>query len=210
MILLAFELDDEIARPDDARDHPDPVTLFLEVGALLDVRFEVRDVPFGIEALGHDTLETGRVECIAQGLAGFVGRAERMRRRVVHERETSEAAVEPAFLVKPGCDVDCAILRRRRLGQRPGDLQPVDHAHRAVEPAPGRLGVGVGADDDRLAGVAGSADHVAGAVDAGIQSRLLQSATEPAPGIEIDRRERGPHHPGPASPELAQTSQIRD
>jgi len=40
MILLALEIDGEVARADDARDHADPVAFLLEVGSLLDVRFE--------------------------------------------------------------------------------------------------------------------------------------------------------------------------
>ena len=148
-----------------------------------------------------------------RGQTGAVGRVEcveRVGRRPAHEREAPEAAEEPTLLVEPGCDVDRAVLRRRRLGQRPRDLDPVDHAHRAVEPASGRLGIGVGADEHRLAGIAGSSDDVAGPVDAGIEPRLLQPPAEPVPGFDIDRRERRPHHSDPAGPELPQSLQIGD
>ena len=187
VVLLAFELHGEVARPDDAGDHSDPVPFLFEIRTLLDVRLQVGDVPFGVEALRRNAVEPGRAQRFAQGQAGAVRRVGRVGWRVAHEREASEAAEEPAFLVEPRCDVDREVLRRRRPGQRPRDLESADHAHRAVEPASGRLGIGVGADDHRPAGVAGPADNVAGPVDAGIESRFLQSPAKPVPRFEVDR-----------------------
>ena len=167
-------------------------------------------MPVRVETLRRNAVETGLAERIAPGQRGVVGRGECIRRSFTDEREAPEASAEPAFLVEPGRHIDSAILRRRRLGQRPGDFEPVDDAHRTVKPASGRLGIGVGADDHRLSGIAGSADDVTGAVDSGIESGLGESAAEPVSGFDVDRRERGPHHTAPAGPELSQAFQIGD
>ena len=187
--------------------------LVLEPGTLLDVRFEVGDMPLGVEALRRDSLEPGLAQCLPQRHPGAVGRIERIERtgrRLTDEGEAAEAAAEAAFLVEPGCDIDRKVAGRGRLRQRPRDLESVDHAHRPVEPAAGRLGIGVGADNHRPAGVAGAAQDISGPVNARVEPRLGQPGAEPAPGFEVDWRERRPHHPGPAGAEFTQGSQIGD
>ena len=63
-----------------------------------------------------------------------------------------------AFLIGPGRDIDAAAKRAR-------DLQPVDHAQRAIQPAGMRLGLDMAAEQQLRPVAARAADDVADAVD---------------------------------------------
>jgi hypothetical protein len=91
---------------------------------------------------------------------------------------------------------------------RSRDLEPVDHAHGAVEPAALGLGVAVRADEKGLAGAARAPDHVAHAVDAGVEPGLGEAADQPAARGHVDRRERLAHDPVAVRAEAAQRPEI--
>jgi hypothetical protein len=63
-----------------------------------------------------------------------------------------------------------AIAASRVRAERTHDLERVDDAKRAVQPAAGRLRVRVRTDQQCLAGIARSAQHIADAVDQGLET----------------------------------------
>ncbi len=78
------------------------------------------------------------------------------------------------FLVGPGGDLDAEPGAIGVGGKGAGELEPVDHAERAVEPAAVGLGLAVRADEQPPPRAAMTADDVADAVDDRVEPRLAQ------------------------------------
>ena len=124
----------------------------LEVRTLFDVRFDEAGIAVGIEAQPRHAGKAGLAQRIGQRGAATVGRAVlHLRRQRADERAAAEAADEARLLVLERHGVDRQGARRSVGRERPHDFEPVDHAERAVEPAAGRLRVGVRADQQGLA-----------------------------------------------------------
>ena len=133
--------------PTIAADDPDPASRVLEVRALFDVRFEEAGIAVGIQAQSRRARKAGLAHGVGQRGAATVGRAVLdLARQCADERAAAEAPDEARLLVLERHGVDRQGARRSVGGQRAHDFEPVDHAERAVEPASGRLRVGVRAD----------------------------------------------------------------
>ena len=94
------------------------------------------------------------------------------------------------------------------LAEGARELEAVHHAHRAVEPAPGGLGVGMRAHQEGLAIRARAAEHGAESVDAGVEPRLAHALHQPVAGFDVHFGERLAHDARAHPAELAQRLQV--
>ncbi len=124
------------------------------------------------------------------------------------EAARADHATPVAFLVGPRDHVDGEMRGRRVLGQGTGDLEPVDHAHHAVEPAAAGLGIRVRADQHARARLRAAADHVADAVDLRLQPGLLHAVGQPVPALDVLRRQVGAMHAGLVAAEVGDAPQV--
>ena len=120
----------------------------------------------------------------------------------------ADHAAPMALLVGPRGDVDGEMRGLGILGQRARDLEAVDHAHHAVEPAAARLGVGVRAHQQARPALGAAADDVADAVDHRLQPRLLHAAGEPVPALDVLRRQVRAMHAGLVAAEIGDAAQV--
>ena len=107
-----------------------------------------------------------------------------------------------ALLVGPGDRLDAESGERIIGGDGAGQFEPVDHPERAVEPAAMRLGFAVRADEQPPRGARIAPDHVADAVDDGIEPGRREFVGEPLARRDILGRLGRPVHPGLVLPEF--------
>ena len=89
-----------------------------------------------------------------------------------------------AFLVRPGDDLDAAI---RIVLKGAGELQPIDHAQGAVEPAAVGLGLTVRTDQQPAARPGLAADHIADPINHRIEPGLAEFIGQPMPRLDVLR-----------------------
>src|ERR1700744_2790359 len=94
------------------------------------------------------------------------------------------------------------------FSERPRDFQTVDPAKRAVEPAAGRLRVGMRTDQQRGPGMTRAAEHIADAVDLRLEPGVAHAAGEPVARVDIDWGQRKPHDAGAGRAEAAKCAQV--
>ena len=102
------------------------------------------------------------------------------------------------------------MIRLVAFGEGARHLQAVDDPHRPVEPAPLRLGVGVGADEKGRPGVSRAAEHGSDPVDAGVEPRLTHPLAQPVPRLDVDRAERRADNPDPVGAEFAKSPEVAE
>src|SRR4051794_15286509 len=93
------------------------------------------------------------------------------------------------FLIGPGSNIDART-------QRTGDLQRIDDAHDAIEPAGVVLRLQMAAQQQLATGARIEAIDIADAVDRRFQPGIGQTAGEPVAGLDILRREGRAMHTG--------------
>ena len=108
-----------------------------------------------------------------------------------------------AFLIGPCRDVDA-------VPERAGNLQAVDHAQRAIQPAGVRLRLDVAAEQQVRPLAARASDDVADAVDLRIKAGLGHARRKPVPRFDILRRVGGPVHAGLVRTDLRQFAQVAE
>ena len=114
-----------------------------------------------------------------------------------------------AFLVSPGGDIDAEPGAVRVGGEGARQLEAVDHAQRAVEPAAIGLGLAVRADQQAPPlGRPIAADHIADAVDDRVEPGLAQLPGQPMPRLDIDRRIGRPMNAGLVPTELGKPLEV--
>ncbi len=106
-----------------------------------------------------------------------------------------------ALLVRPGRDIDPAAKRAR-------DLQAIDHAQRAIQPAGMRLRLDMAAEQQLRAIAARAAEDIADAVDLGLQPGLGQTCRQPMARLHVLRRICRPMHAGLVFADLAQRVEV--
>jgi hypothetical protein len=144
MVALAREAQTQLAQPNDRRDDADRFRRRFQPAALFDVRLQIGDLTAGLEARTRPSRETRGFEHVFEALALPVRRTvNRVVDSIAHEAAAAEQAGKRALFVDPRSHVHGEMLRIVVFRQRAGNLQTVDHAHRAVEPAAGRLRVGM-------------------------------------------------------------------
>src|ERR1700722_16129694 len=132
--------------------------------------FEIADVALGIEPLARPSGVAGPLERGAQRYAVATLRGvDLVAGQRVDERATAQHVAVMALLVGPGNRLDPEPRQRIVAAQGPRRFQRIDDAERAVEPAAMRLGLAVRADQQASVGAWVAADHVADAVDDGVE-----------------------------------------
>src|SRR5690242_12675016 len=212
MVLDAAESEAVGIDADDRRDDADPLVGRLEHAALLDMRLEVTAIAALLEMLTRLAFEAGRLERVAHRRA-FVAMPRLVDLGVAEhpdERAAADHLAPMALLVSPRGDVDREMRGLWVLGERARDLQPVDHAHHAVEPAATRLGVGMRAEQDARAGLGTLAQHRANAVDHRLEPRLLHATGQPVPALDVLRRQVRAVHASLVAAEIGDAPQVRE
>ena len=120
----------------------------------------------------------------------------------------AEKALVVALLVRPSGDLDVELGAARVGGKGAGELEPVDHPERAVEPAPIGLSLAVRADQQPASGRGIPADHIADAIDHRVEPGLAQLLGEPMPRLDINRRISRTMNAGLVAPEIGQPLEI--
>src|SRR5262249_29384639 len=145
-----------------------------ERAALLDVRLEIADVAARVDLQPRAAGVTGLRQRLAHRRAahavarvvdvGFGDLAEK--------RAAAEEDAEVALLVAERDDIDAGVAGRLVLAQGARGFERVDHAERTVEPAGVILAFDVRAGENLSPGRARKADHIADAIDLGIEAGL--------------------------------------
>src|SRR3984893_5718780 len=185
MVLFAVERHPVVPNADDSLDHADAQPAGVERVALLDMRFEIADIALGVDPLALTIGKTGALQSLAQRCAVvatpdpvdfFFGES-------VGKRAAAEKVAVVTFLVRPSGDLDAEPRTAGVRGKGPGQLEPVDHPERAVEPAAIGLGLAVRADQQPPTGQGIPAEHIATAVDHRVEPGLAIFLREPVPRL---------------------------
>ena len=112
-----------------------------------------------------------------------------------------------AFLVRPRGDLDDASCIAVKDA---GELQPINDAQGAVEPAAIGLGLAMRTDQQPAAHPGIAADHITNPVDHRIEPRFAEFIGQPMPRLDVDRRIGRPVDPGLVAAEFCKPLQIRD
>ncbi len=145
MVLLTGQNHAVIPDADDGLDDADAQPAGVERVALLDMRFEIADIMPGIDPLARTIGKAGAAQRLAQRspvvatpdpVDFFLGKG-------VGKRAAPKKITVMAFLVGPGGNLDAEPGAPRIRGKGAGELDPVDHPQRAVEPAAIGLGLAV-------------------------------------------------------------------
>ena len=202
MVLHALEHDAEPMAADDGGDDADAPAGILQFGALLDMRLEIAAIARGIDHGARTSGEPGLRQRIAQCRA--VAIAARIDLRLGQQPAEGTAAderAEMALLIGPRRDIDAAAERAR-------DLQAVDHAQRAIQPAGMRLRLDMAAEQQMRAVAARAADDVADAVDLRLEPGLGHPRRQPVSRLHVLGRIGRPMHAGLVFADLAQRVEI--
>ena len=193
---------------DDAGDNPDPVAGVLESWPLFDMGFEERDLPARLEA-ARLAAQAGRLDRIGE-LVPVRRLRDRHRLRIerVDEREAAEKCEVGAFLVLEADGIDADAGSAGLLGGA-RDLETVDDAERAIEPAATRHGIAVGADEDGLLPLGGRAIDRAEAIDRRVEPGRAKARGEPLPRLDVRRRERDAVDTGLVLPDAGEVPKVR-
>src|SRR5947208_10642319 len=112
-----------------------------------------------------------------------------------------------AFLVRPGGDLDAAS---RIAVKDAGELQPINDAQGAVEPAAVGLGFAMRTNQKPAHGAGIAANHIADPVNHGVEPGLAEFVGQPVPPLDLDRRIGRAVDTGLVAAELCKALQIRD
>jgi hypothetical protein len=209
VILLPAECEADAAQSNDARDDADLAPAILEIRALLDVRFDKTGIAAGHKPLARHVGQPRFAQRLGECHTAMVDRPLlHLRRQRAGQGTAAEAAHETRLLVLERHRIHREVTRGAIRGERANHLQPIDHAERAIEPAPGGLRVGVRANQQRLAGIAGAPDHVANAIDRRVEPRLFITLFEPAARLHVLRTECRPHDTLALCADAAQVAQV--
>src|SRR5262249_26991349 len=126
------------------------------------------------------------------------------------EGMAAEKALVVAFLVRPSGNVDAEPGAARICGKGAGQLEPVDHAERAVEPAAIGLGLTVRSHQQPPPRPRIAADYIADAVDQWVEPGFPQLLGEPMPRLDINGRIGRPMDTGLVAPEFGEPLEIGD
>ena len=132
----------------------------------------------GIDLCARPAGEPGALERGAQrrAVVAVAGPVDLGLVELAHERAAAGEVAEVPLLVGEAHDVDVAPAKRGVGLERARDLDAVDHAERAIEPAGVVLGFAVRADHQPRPLARSAPDHVADAVDLGAPARPRPSA----------------------------------
>ena len=119
------------------------------------------------------------------------------------ERTAADERTEMAFFVSPCRDIDA-------VAERACDLQAVDHAQRAVQPAGVRLRLDMTAEQQMRPRAARASDHVADAVDFRIEAGLGHARRKPVTRCDIIGRVGGPMHAGLVRPNPGERAKVAE
>ena len=209
MVLLADQRDPVVPDADDRLDDADAQSGRVERVALLDMRFEIADIARRIDPLARPSGKTGAFQRLAQRrpVIAAAGLVDLVFGERVGKRAAAEIVAVMAFLVRPGDDLDAAS---RIVGKDARELQPIDDAERAVEPAAIGLGFAVRADQQTPLRTRIAPDHIADAVDHGVEPGLAKLVGQPMPRLDIDRRIGRAVNAGLVAAEFGKPLQIGD
>jgi hypothetical protein len=137
------------------------------------MRLKVAEITSGLHRCARPSCETCRGQGIAQDRARTVMTPIDLGfRQQPAERPAADKRAEMPLLVRPRGDIDAAAQTTR-------DLQPIDHAQRAIQPAGVGLRLDMAAEQQLRAVAARAANNVADAVDLGLQPGLGHPRGEP-------------------------------
>ncbi len=210
MVLLTRQRDHEIADADDRLDDPDAAAGRFERVALLDMRFEVADITRGIDLLTLPAGEPGLFQRLGErhAVAALAGGELVLADRRGERAAAEHLAVMP-LLVGPGDRIDAEPVAIRIGGEGARQLDRVDDAERAVEPAAIGLRLAVRADQQTAAGGMVAAKDIADAVDLGNEAGGGELLGEPMARGDVVGRIGRAMHAGLVASELGQPLQIR-
>jgi hypothetical protein len=194
--------------PDQRRHHADALAGRFHAWPLLDMGFEVAQLPFAIEPmrrrLAGNRPQRGRERC---AILRFGCRDFRLR-DIGKIRTAAEKGQEGALLVLERDDIDAGRDRLAFFDRAARDLEGVADTERAVEPAALRDGVGMRTHQDRLFGMGGAPEHITDPVHRGIETGDAQLVDEPAPCLDVLDGKRGAIDPGLIGADARQLAQI--
>jgi len=165
-------------------------------------------MPLRIELRGDPTGQAGFAHGVAQCHAVLVpGCRDRPAHILARKKARADEAEERALLVLEVDDVDAGAFRAA-FGNAPRDLECIDDAHGAVEPATLGHRVGMRADQHRPLDTLHPAIDVADLVDARLEPGFRKLVAGPGPGRHIVAAEGGAVHPGLELADLGQRTEV--
>src|SRR5579872_2342594 len=180
VILLAGHGDPILPDADDRGDNPDAETGALEGPPLFDMGLEISDVPAALHQLSRAAGKAGCLQCLAHGAAfGAVARAvDIFFGDVADIGAAAEEMAEVTFLVAPRGDFHRAIDVRITIDHA-RRFKRIDHTKRTIEPAGEILALQMRAREQLRSCFAADPEHVADAVDLGVETGFRQFPGQP-------------------------------
>ena len=166
MILLAAEGDPVLPDTDDRGDDTDPEIAAFERPALLDMRFDISDMPPGFGPGARPAGKTDVAQRLAHGsAAAAVACGVDVRLGYAADvRPAAEEVAEMSFLIAPCRDFNGAVDVRVGIDDA-GGFEGIHDAKRPIEPAREILAFEMRPGQQFRSGFCAGAEHIADAVD---------------------------------------------
>lgn len=175
---------------DDAGDDAEVEAARLQIVALLDVGFQISEIAGGIDGSPLETGKAGAVKRLPQHHPGreISGAIDLGFIQHANRRAAAEETCKMRLLIGEDGRVHARAAGCAGLKERPGDFQPIDDAHCAIEPASVVLRIGMRADEQQPPRRRVLADYVADPVHSGGKAGFLHTRHQPAACRHVVRR----------------------
>src|SRR5215510_5553168 len=162
-------------------NHTEFILFRLQVWSLLDMPFEVANIALPLQPYRGNPVKPCSGQGLSQELAIGVGRGSNgFLGECATKRAAPKAPEIGTFFIGPGHCIHWEMPSDCIFSQGADNFDAVGNAQRAVQPPPTRLGIGMRANQQRLAALARASNDVTHSINTGVKSRGGHLRTQPA------------------------------